>query len=434
MNEQDVPIAEASEGAIIGCVLKEPVRAMGVIAEAGVTEGMFFQPKAKSVWKALSKMAPDTIDVLTAHEECRQAKLDVSLSDIDAYYDSGNAMMATLRWHIDQLRDAYIRRWLMKLSGEIRAKAIDVTSFGADTLSNLITISVKAQGALGSSGVRKPDEVIKQIMANIDALRNGAVPEGVTSMIPSLNTLLGGYKGICVVAARPGMGKSTFLGNELAFCASRGVKASLASLEMTEEQFRLRVLCERAEVPSFNAQIGRITNGHWDSLCSWADQQGKWPLRVSENSFTIDQLCGWMSAEVQVHGTQVIGIDYLQIIMSCGNRRDSRAQEVANWMNALRDTQKRLKVPVLLVSQIGREYEKEGRRPRLSDLKDSGAVEQDATQVVFLHDTEGGYLGIVAKNRFGATGDVMLNFRKEINRFSEMARSSDVRQAPEWAP
>jgi len=434
----DILRSPSSERSVIGCISLDAVRAMSVCGEYGVSRHWFSDATLAGVWSVVSAMPSDRIDGLTMTEECRKAGVAFGMKDADECSDSAGRTVHHLRQHVESMKDAYTRRLLVKLATEAKNMAVDGSVKSTASLSKLLSVMMKMQGALSGVIYREPREVYDEILSQLSKIRSGNGVYGVPSCIPSVNRMLGGYKGIAVIAARPGAGKSTFVANELAGACIRGMKCSLASHEMTEEQFRLRMLCEQASVCSFEAQTGDITDDDFMALVERAKEHSEWPLRISDCSMTIEQICSWMSAEVQIHGAQLLAIDYLQIITSSAKFRESRAQEVAGWMNLLRETQKRIGVPLLLVAQMSRSYEQENRKPRLSDLRESGAIEQDATQVVFIHRTEKDETSaIVAKNRFGPTGDIPINFDKRISRFSEIRQQSTVSEVgvgvPSWA-
>lgn len=427
---QPIPFSEVSERAVIGGIILDCIRAKAILSEYKVTEDWFYIPIHRTLWQVIDQMPPDGIDIVTLQDTITNQGIPLDDS-LDVFVDACMTV-ANLRFYVEQMKDAYIRRLLLQLAGEIRIDAVNPDQSGLVSLSKAITTSIQSQSALSANTIRDARTVYQEILAEIEARRNGSSRGGIPCFIPSLNALLGGFQGICVIAARPGAGKSSFLGNALSWLASREYAVSLASHEMTEDQFRTRTMCGEAGVPPFAAQMGRMTNEQFAKITEEADRQSNWKFRICDSSMTIDQVCGWMAAEVQVYGAQILAIDYLQIIMSSHKGRDSRAQEIANWMNMLRETQKRLKVPLLLLSQMSREYEKEGRKPRLSDLRESGAIEQDASQVMFLHGQDADTVGIVAKNRYGPTGERKIVFNKSLCMFSELAEVSEA-NTPDWA-
>ena len=219
------------------------------------------------------------------------------------------------------------------------------------------------------------------------------------------------------VAARPAMGKSAFALNMAQNVAKRGGKVAFFSLEMTREQNVSRMLAAEARVDNHNLRTGELSADDWVRLAMASDTLSKCQIYLDDASgITVPE----MKARCRrLRGVDLIVIDYLQL-MSSARRTENRVQEVSEMTRSLKMMAKDLNVPVITLSQLSRGTEQRGNhRPQLSDLRESGSIEQDADIVMFLYredyyneneDNHNQALCIIGKNRHGAVGDVPLHW------------------------
>jgi len=213
------------------------------------------------------------------------------------------------------------------------------------------------------------------------------------------------------------------------------------SLEMTAESLVLRMLCSRSRVNLRNIREGFLAERDFPKLTNAAGNLAKAPLYIDDTSgLSILQLRAKARRMWQQHGIKLFVIDYLQLLHSTARRAENRQQEIADISNGTKALAKELKVPIIVLSQLNREMEREkNRKPRLSDLRESGAIEQDADVVALLYkpssgdDEDGGAPEqdavpvnlLIAKQRNGPTGDVNLTFLKSYTRFETASRIGD---------
>jgi replicative DNA helicase len=253
-----------------------------------------------------------------------------------------------------------------------------------------------------------------------------------------------------VVAARPSMGK-TSLAMNIAEHVTLELKVPVGvfSLEMTADQLVLRMLCSRSRVNLRNVRDGFLAERDFPKLTGAAGKMAAAPLFIDDSSgLSILQLRAKARRMWQQSGIKLFVIDYLQLLHSTSRRAENRQQEIAEISGGLKSLAKELNVPVIVLSQLNRELEKRGpgERPRLSDLRESGAIEQDADLVGLLYretknkdgdeevEMEQDAIAVklfIAKQRNGPTGDVDLTFLKNYTRFESAAKVSAEDVPPE---
>jgi replicative DNA helicase len=298
------------------------------------------------------------------------------------------------------------------------------------------------------------------------ALNSGGHLSGFTTGLESLNAKIGGLhkSDLIIVAGRPGMGKSA-LGTNIGFAAARrflqdvengieagksaGAPVALFSLEMSADQLATRILAEQSGISSENLRMGRISQQEFRQLARAAAELQSLPLYIDDTpGLTIAALRTRARRLKRQKGIGVVVVDYLQLLQGSGrgSSADNRVQEISEISRGLKQLAKELDVPVIGLSQLSRAVEqREDKRPQLSDLRESGSIEQDADIVLFIY-REDYYLAakqptddhpdfaewqeqmnraygraevIVAKQRHGATGKVPLRFDSRITKFSD---------------
>jgi replicative DNA helicase len=244
-----------------------------------------------------------------------------------------------------------------------------------------------------------------------------------------------------IIAARPSMGKTSLAMNMVEHVVTHlRLPVGVFSLEMTAESLVMRMMSSLARVNSRNIRDGFLSERDFARLTTAAGQLAKAPLFIDDSSaLSILQLRAKARRMHQQYGIKLFVIDYLQLLHSTARRAENRQQEIADISNGVKALSKELKVPVLVLSQLNRELEKDkNRKPRLSDLRESGAIEQDADVVALLYkpnsgdDDEGSSPDqeavpvnlLIAKQRNGPTGDVNLTFLKSFTRFESAAKIS----------
>ncbi len=272
-------------------------------------------------------------------------------------------------------------------------------------------------------------ELVDQAMIDLEKIQNReSAFAGLATGFRDLDGLLSGLQpgNLIVVAARPGVGKSSFVTN-LARNISVDSREPVAmfSLEMSRWEIGMRLLCAEARVPWDSIRNKRVGAEHWASIVQAAEMLHDAPLTIvdSGNVTIVDIRAKARRLSARRQGLGLIIVDYLQL-MSHHRRVDNRQQEIAEISRSLKLLAKELNIPVIAVSQLNRDPERrQDKRPQLSDLRESGAIEQDADVVMFIHrdDTDPNKKGladlIVAKHRNGPTDSVPLTFLPHLTQF-----------------
>ncbi len=252
------------------------------------------------------------------------------------------------------------------------------------------------------------------------------VPTGFTELDDLLHGL---HKGqMIVVAARPAVGKSTF-GMDIARSAAirHGLPAAFFSLEMSRTEISMRVLAAEGSMSLQDLRKGTIADAGWQKLAKVVARIEHAPLFIDDSpNMSLMEIRAKCRGLRQQHGLRLVVIDYLQL-MSSGKKVESRQQEVSEFSRALKLLAKELEVPVIAISQLNRGPEQRtDKRPQMSDLRESGSIEQDADVVILLHkdrEREGEGDVLVVKHRNGPTKDLVLGFQGHYARFANMAPS-----------
>lgn len=318
---------------------------------------------------------------------------------------------------------------------------------GADDSDTIIANAEKAlidvsEGA-SRSGFKKIDDVLNLNFENLEirSQQTSAIT-GIASGYPALDTMTTGFheEELIILAARPAVGKTAFALNIAQNISTKlGKTVAIFSLEMGAESLVDRMLASEGVINSRSIRTGQLTDEEWQKLMVAQSN-------LAQSSIYIDDTPGIRITEIRSRARKLaqetgnlglILIDYLQLIT--GNGRESRQQEVSEISRQLKILAKELKVPVIALSQLSRSIEqRQDKRPMLSDLRESGSIEQDADIVAFLHrddyyhegEEEGGIPNntvevIIEKNRSGARGSVELMFQKEYNKFSSISKREE---------
>jgi len=301
-----------------------------------------------------------------------------------------------------------------------------------------------------------------RVMAESAFSRDGHL-SGLATRLTRLDALLGGLQNsdLIIIAGRPGMGK-TSLATNIAFNVARTFnkesksdepehfKVAFYSLEMSAEQLATRIISEQATIPSSDIRRGKITENQYRHLVRTIDELQELPLYIDDTGgLNIAALAARARRQARKTGLDLIIVDYIQLLAGSDKRKnDGRVQEVTEITTSLKALAKELNVPIVALSQLSRAVEsRPDKRPLLSDLRESGSIEQDADVVMFVYREEyykrlenalpeeieaakGKADVIVAKQRHGPTGDVELSYTAEYTRFGNLEDRGDLDQHP----
>ena len=402
-----------------------------------------YDPKHQAVYAAMERVwaARVAIDVVTVENELRQAKqleavggisflstlaLKVPTADNVAYYAA-------------IVKDAYVARQLIVAASEIVARGYDqvgeVSDFAADAIA---AIQRASEGAIRTRP-RPVGELARVVFRDLDErMKHGGGITGVPTGFSDIDRALCGLQGseLIILGARPAMGKTALAGRICENAARSGYPVLLLSLEMTGAKITERAMSSAGGVRGGRLRSGELDRDDMMSLTRAGSALQDIPWHIHEQSGlslgAVRQLAVSFAAEHRAeHGLGLIAVDYLQL-MSGSKKAPSREQQVAELSRGLKALAKELGWPVLALAQLNRSlHGRTDKRPLMSDLRESGAVEQDADVILFLYrdvvydkDTEHPNLAevIIAKQRNGDTGTEKLVFQPEYTRFSTIAR------------
>jgi len=350
--------------------------------------------------------------------------------------------------------DLALRRDLIRIGGEIAAQAPDTTSAAADhlTAAEALLFDLAETGSKErpvATFAEALDDAAEQARAAF--ARDGRLT-GITTGLVDLDQKLGGLhpSDLLILAGRPSMGKTALALNIAINAAKSGARVFFPSLEMSKGQLGLRALADFANVSGDRLRKGMVRRDELSSVEDARDHFRSLPIHIDDTGgIHIAKLCARARRQHRKTGLDLIVVDYLQLITTDAGKGGNRVQEVSQITGALKALAKELNVPVLALSQLSRQVEaREDKRPMLSDLRESGSIEQDADVVMFVYRDEY-YLGrteppentpkhyewqeamskvmgkaevIVGKQRHGPIGTVHLAFDSDLTRFGNLAK------------
>ncbi|MCA8974988.1 MAG: replicative DNA helicase [Planctomycetes bacterium] len=343
--------------------------------------------------------------------------------------------------HADIVREKSVQRQLINVCLEIQQRAYTNEQEAKELLDDAERQIFEIARLEKSGEASSIAEVLQSAFERIDRLREreGRLT-GLGTDYYDLDDMMGGLQQgeLIIIAARPSMGKTTFALNMTERVASLGAGVAFFSLEMSKHQVIQNMLCCRAQIDGQAMRKGRITDQQYKRLQEEAARLYEASIYVDDTpGISITQLRAKCRRLKQKHGIDMVVVDYLQL-MTAGSRVESRQQEISAISRGLKAIARELSIPVIALSQLNRDVEnRDDHRPRMSDLRESGAIEQDADVIILLHRDEyfkpteqnaGLAQIIIAKQRNGPTGEVVLRFFREYMRFENYTRRAEPMQ------
>jgi replicative DNA helicase len=447
------PHSIEAEQCVLGCVMLSPNDTLGKCVSRFKGKGNYFYDlRHQSIYDALVSMydGKEHIDVITLQQHLKDRGLldkigglaylsklpdTVPLADnIDYYLD--------IVWEKNLLRKMIAT--CQEVVGNVYEFEGDVDQLVDEVETNILRISEEREADKARSQSIK--ELVQKAVVTIEDMfnRQGQLT-GLGTGFVDLDRMTNGLHGgeMVVVAARPSMGKTSLAMNIVEHVAVvEKQPVGVFSLEMTAESLVLRMLCAHSRVNLRKIRDGFMSERDFPKLIAATGKLSSAPLFIDDTpGLSILQLRAKARRMWQQYGVKLIVVDYLQLLHSTARRAENRQQEIADISNGIKALAKELDVPVIVLSQLNRELEKDkNRKPRLSDLRESGAIEQDADVVGLLYKpsvSEDDEVAeseeqdavpvnlLIAKQRNGPTGDVPLTFLKSYTRFESAAKVSD---------
>lgn len=438
MNNENQPVAMWSadgEAALISCALNGP-RSDLEEAVSEIDTAWFFSPLNAMCWGIIRGMVErrQPVDLITFTEAVRQAG-ELDKIDGGAGYLAENFMglagSAVRRHWMVTVKDYWRRREMVRIAGSLATAAREFTMATDDVLDahEKMLLDMRVDGK--REGLVHCASAVDEAVTRIEATHaNRGKPIGVATGFVDFDRMTGGLRPgqLVIIAARPSMGKSAFAMNiaENA-CVRGGLATAVFSLEMTSVELMERILCSQSDVKIQRVRDGFMSKDEMKELGRKMMDVQTAPLYVDETpSLTISAFRARARRAVAKHGVKLLIVDYLQLMKGSTKRAaQDRRLEIDEISSGLKATAKELGVPVIALSQLNRDAE-ERAEPKLSHLRESGSIEQDADVVALLHRPErvthkeedkGKAVLILAKQRNGPVGRIELTFMAELARF-----------------
>lgn len=446
------PHAPEAEQGVLGCVLLSPNECLGQCIEK-LKSGpeVFYDLRHQTIYVTLVEMY-DTraaIDLITLQQRLKDKRLLDEIGGIpylNALQDSVPSA-ANLAYYLEIVEEKALLRKMIHTCTEVVGRVYEHDGEVDALLDEVERDILRMSESRAEGGIVPVKSLVHKAIGQVENFFNRqGVLGGLGTGFADLDKMTDGLHGgeMIVIAARPSMGKTSLAMNIAeSIVMQQRLPVGVFSLEMTADSLVLRMLCSNARVNLRNIREGFMTESDFPKLTSSAGKLSNAPLFIDDTpGLSILQLRARARRLWQQHGIKLFVVDYLQLLHSTSRRaQENRQQEIAEISSGIKALAKELNVPVIVLSQLNRELEKDkNRKPRLSDLRESGSIEQDADLVGLLYkpasdDEDAAPMEeqpdgipvnlLVAKQRNGPTGDVQLTFLKPYTRFESAAKVSD---------
>lgn len=433
-----------AEQSVIGAMLIEK-EAISKVAEFLQQED-FYREAHRLIYHAILELfnKNDAVDLITVTEMLRKEDRLETVGGISYITSLANSMptAANVLYHARIVEEKALLRQLISVSTQIAGMGYE----GAEEVAQILDQSERMILEVSSRKVGKDFAPIKGIIFDafnkieqLYASKGGIT--GIPTGFKDLDRLTAGLQpsDLVLIAARPSMGKTAFVLNIAQHIAIKEKKAvAFFSLEMSKEQLVQRMLCSEAAIDAQRLRIGELEENDWKKLVLAADRLSNAPIFIDDTAgITVLEMRGKARRLKIEHDLQLIIIDYLQLMQgrSSGSRSENRQQEISEISRSLKGLARELHVPVIALSQLSRSVEsRQSKKPMLSDLRESGSLEQDADIVAFLYredyynpDTDKPNITevIVAKHRNGPVDTMQLFFHKQFTKFSDLSKIAE---------
>lgn len=428
------PWSHEAEQAVLGAMILDQDAALRAAEQ--IDHSMFYKEPHRRLFRAMVALTEQrvVIDHVTLRDELvRRNELELSggMEYIAEVVESVSTA-ANLEHHARIVKDKAILRRLIEASTKTITEAYDARLPTAELVDQAESRIFKISQERRSDGFIRIKEMLWPTMERIETLqKSGKSVTGVPSGFADLDEMTSGFQKseLIIVAARPSMGKTAFCLNIATQAAVDGHGVAIFSLEMSKDALVQRMLCAEARVDSQAVRRGLLKDRDFTNLARAAGVMGQCPVWIDDTpAITLLEMRSKARRLKADNDLGMIIVDYLQLMRS-PEYAENRVQEVSDISRSLKALARELEIPVMALSQLSRASEQRGgdRRPQLSDLRDSGAIEQDADIVMFIHrpeyydredESKKGIAEIMlSKQRNGPTGDVTLRFTKEYTRF-----------------
>jgi replicative DNA helicase len=431
-----------AEQAVLGAIFLEP-SSLTVASEVLIPED-FYRAAHQKIFNAMLKLNDEgkVVDLVTVTEELAAAKLIEDTGGVSYLSELASSVptAANIEYYARIVEEKSLLRRLIRTATEIASDGYsredEVEALLSEAEKNILAVAQRKN----AGSFHNIKDVLVRTYDNIEEMHNrvGDIT-GISTGFAELDRMTAGFQrnDLIIVGARPSVGKTAFALNIAANVATKtNENVAIFSLEMGAEQLVMRMLCSEGNIDAQRLRTGSLTDDDWGKLTMAMGS-------LSNSGIFIDDTPGVRISDIrskcrrlkQEHGLGMILIDYLQLILGSGRSGENRQQEVSEISRSLKQLARELQIPVIALSQLSRGVEqRQDKRPMMSDIRESGSIEQDADIVAFLYrddyyDKESENKNIIeiiiAKQRNGPTGTVSLAFVKEYNKFVNLETRYD---------
>lgn len=437
-----MPHSSEAEQSVIGSMLIDN-DTISIAAERLTAED-FYQYQYGVIFDAIVSLYNSnvSVDIVTVQNKLKESNVSPELYSIE-FISSIVASVPTsanIRSYADIVLDKSILRKTIKATEEISSRCYQDKEAPQDIMEDaeksIFRISQESRGS--GDFVDIADAVVRTVTSIQEASRSKGNVTGIRTGFTDLDYITSGLQrsDLILVAARPAMGKTAFALSMAEYIAVKSkVPTAVFSLEMSDVQLVKRMMAMDASIDLHAINTGDLTGAEWESLIESVQNIAESKLFLIDNlsGLTINDICSKCRKLKLEHDLSLVIIDYLQLI-DAGKRTESRQQEIASISRTLKSLARELNIPIVALSQLNRGVElREDKRPKLADLRESGAIEQDADIVMFLYrdevynpseDNKGKAELIIGKHRNGSTGTVDLAWLAQYTRYANAQYSS----------
>ena len=448
-----IPHNIEAEQSVLGCNLLDDNISIQIMEKLKPED--FYTEAHKTIFEIMKKIYNQNkpIDYVTLTDELDRAGLLETVGGMDYITTLTNVVPSATNYkhYCDIVKRDSILRKVIRSSQEIIEKAYNAQDENVLGFAEKSIFDISEQEDFSS--LQPITDTLGEVLNKFEEIaKNGGNNKGIPTGFMALDKITNGLQrsDLILVAARPSVGKTSLAMNIVSNAALLGkCKCAVFSLEMPKQQIVQRMLCSVSGVSMEKALSGKLNESDWKALWEGDKKLGEAFIYVDDSSMNtqVEILSKCRRLKREQGGLDLVMIDYLQLMNSARKGREvNRQQEISEITRSLKIAAKELQVPIILLSQLSRDIEKrEGHRPVLSDLRESGAIEQDADIVMFIHnpakygdveDENGPNVCelIIAKHRNGSLGTIKIKWIPEITTFVDVGANSDIKSLENLAP
>lgn len=437
---KEIPQQPELELAVLGAMLLDPVSVLNVSDLFPVPE-VFYREENQAVYKSIVALnqAGSVVDILTVAEYLKKSGdyKRIGGAKFLASVASKISSSAHVEIHARILLEAWMKRCIISGATKLLAGSYDDSADVFGLLDDAEKLIMGQTGQLFRSSESTFEKIAEEETERMELAEAGDIA-GVSTGLHDLDIRISGLcqPDLLVIAARPGAGKSALAFSIMCTMAAAGNPVGLITLEMGEGQVFNRMMSISGAIYGSKIRNRQMNSMDKSQYKKWSEMMKKWPVYISETSNTLSKLRVKATIWKNKYGIKALFVDYLQLMSGEGKKGQNRENEISDISRGLKQLAKSLEIPIIALSQLSREVEKRtSKMPQLSDLRESGSIEQDADFVLFLmrpeyykfdgvfnvggHEisSEGLCIADLAKNRHGATGEFPLRFHGPTAKF-----------------